>query len=70
MSKSLWPENDQTQHLLGAAKEGDSDAVNRLLDKHRGALRRLVELRLDRRVQQRVDVSDVVQEVLLEANGR
>lgn len=70
MAKSIWPTDEQTETLLAAAKEGDSDAVNRLLEKHRGPVRRLVELRLDRKVQQRVDVSDVVQDVMIEASGR
>lgn len=70
MTKSIWASDDQTETLLGAAREGDSDAVNRLLEKHRGPIRRLVEMRLDRKVQQRVDVSDVVQDVMIEASGR
>lgn len=70
MAKSIWPTDDHTESLLDAAREGDSDAVNRLLEKHRGPVRRLVELRLDRKVQQRVDVSDVVQDVMIEASGR
>lgn len=70
MSKSIWPGDDQTETLLRAAKAGDSDAINQLLEKHRAPIRRLVELRLDRKVQRRVDVSDVVQDVMVEANGR
>ena len=34
------------------------------------ALRRLVQMRLDKKIQRRVDVSDIVQDVLLEANRR
>jgi RNA polymerase sigma-70 factor (ECF subfamily) len=70
MAKSIWLRDDQTETLLGAAREGDSEAVNALLDKHRKAVRRMVELRLDRKVQRRVDVSDVVQDVMIEASGR
>jgi RNA polymerase sigma-70 factor (ECF subfamily) len=70
MTKSIWPNDDQTSELLLAAREGDADAVGRLLEKHRAPIRRLVELRLDRKVQRRVDVSDVVQDVMIEANGR
>ena len=70
MAKSIWPADEQTASLLEAARHGDSDAVNQLLEKHRGPVRRLVEMRLDRKVQQRVDVSDVVQDVLVEASGR
>jgi len=68
--KSIWPVSDQTDALLIAAKQGDDQAVNRLLEKHRGPVRRLVEMRLDKKVQRRVDVSDVVQEVMVEASGR
>lgn len=40
------------------------------LESHRERLRRAVALRLDRRLAARLDVSDVVQEVLLEAVAR
>lgn len=70
MAKSIWASDDQTETLLDAARQGDVDAVNRLLEKHRAPIRRLVELRLDRKVQRRVDVSDVVQDVMIEASGR
>ena len=70
MGKSIWPGDDQTETLLRAARAGDADAINRLLEKHRGAVRRLVEMRLDRKLQRRVDVSDVVQDVMIEASGR
>ncbi len=70
MAKSIWPIDDQTETLLDGARAGDSDAVNKLLEKHRRSVRRLVEMRLDRKVQQRVDVSDVVQDVMVEASGR
>jgi len=69
-TKSIWTRDEQTETLLGAAREGDADAINRLLEKHRNAVRRMVELRLDRKVQRRVDVSDVVQDVMIEASGR
>ncbi|MGC1273778.1 MAG: sigma-70 family RNA polymerase sigma factor [Planctomycetaceae bacterium] len=66
----MWPSTDQTQTLLANAKAGDGAAVNALLERHRDSLRRLVRLRLDRRLAARVDASDVVQDVLLEANQR
>ena len=66
----MWPDSAKTRELLQGAREGDNLAVNRLLDRHRRALRRMVELRLDQKIQRRVDVSDVVQEVLVEANRR
>ncbi len=70
MTDSIWPADDQTTTLLKAARAGDSDAVNRLLEKHRGPVRRLIEMRLDRKVRQRVDVSDVVQDVMIDASTR
>lgn len=69
MSK-IWPPSEQTQELLNNAKAGDGNAVNALLERHREALRRMIEMRLDRHVQGRVDASDVVQDVLVEANRR
>lgn len=66
----MWPDQENTQQLLQQVKVGDAAAVNRLLDRHRQSLRRLVQMRLDRRIQRRLDVSDVVQDVLVEANRR
>ena len=66
----MWPEHENTQELLMGVQEGDDEAVNQLFDRHRGAVRRLVQMRLDQRIRQRVDVSDVVQDVLISANRR
>ena len=66
----MWPINEQTEELIAGAKRGDADAAGRLLDKHRDALRRMVDMRMDRKIQQRVDASDIVQEVMIEANRR
>ena len=66
----MWPGTDKTQELLAGAAAGDDGAVNRLFDRHRGALRKLVALRMDRQMAARVDASDVVQDVLVEASGR
>ena len=66
----MWPSADHTQTLLANAKQGDDAAVGALLEHHRDSLRRLVRLRLDRRLAARIDASDVVQDVLLEASGR
>lgn len=67
---SIWPEHEQTQELVRAAAEGNDRAANDLLERHRDALRRLVRFRLDRKLAHRVDASDVVQDVLLEASRR
>lgn len=66
----MWPDAENTQDLLRDVKQGDAEAINRLLERHRSALRRVVQMRLDQRVQRRVDVSDVVQDVMMEANRR
>jgi RNA polymerase sigma-70 factor (ECF subfamily) len=66
----MWPDASQTQDILASARRGDADAVNRLLERHRASLRKLVQLRLDRALARRVDASDIVQDVLLEANAR
>ena len=66
----MWPEPQPTLELVQQAAGGDAEAANRLLERHRVALRRMIALRLDRGVAQRVDASDVVQDVLLEASRR
>jgi RNA polymerase sigma-70 factor, ECF subfamily len=66
----MWPDEHKTEQLLAAAREGDAAAVNSLLERHRQAVRRMIDLRLDQQVKRRVDASDIVQEVLLEANRR
>jgi RNA polymerase sigma-70 factor (ECF subfamily) len=66
----MWPDSSQTHELLAQARQGQATAVNELLDRHRDALRRMIDLRMDRVVQRRVDASDIVQDVLLEANRR
>lgn len=66
----MWPESEQTQELLNNAATGDEDAINQLMDRHRNALRRMVQLRMDQKLLRRMDVSDVVQDVLVEANRR
>jgi len=66
----MWPTPDQTKDLLDQAKTGDPAAVERLLTAYREPLRRVIDLRLDPALARRVDASDIVQDVLLEANQR
>lgn len=66
----MWPDGDKTETLLNGVRDGQSDAVNRLLERHRDAVQRLVKMRLDNRIQRRVGVSDVVQDVMVEASRR
>jgi RNA polymerase sigma-70 factor (ECF subfamily) len=66
----MWPDAEKTQDLLAQVRSGDQAATERLLERHRQALRQMVQMRLDPRLRQRLDVSDVVQEVLVEASRR
>jgi RNA polymerase sigma-70 factor (ECF subfamily) len=66
----MTTQQPDTEELLRQAANGDRDARERLLARHRDRLRKMIAWRLDRRLAARVDPSDVVQEVLLEANGK
>jgi RNA polymerase sigma-70 factor (ECF subfamily) len=66
----MWPNQDETVELLKRAERGDGEAVERLVDRHRESLHRMVACRLNRGVARRVDASDVVQEALLTASRR
>jgi RNA polymerase sigma-70 factor (ECF subfamily) len=59
-----------TARLLEQARTGDRTALNEVFARHRERLRRMVELRLDRRLQARIDASDVIQEAYVEAVTR
>jgi RNA polymerase sigma-70 factor (ECF subfamily) len=56
----------ETAALLARAGRGDAQAVGTLFALHRDRLRRMVRLRMDRRLQGRLDPSDVLQEAFLE----
>jgi RNA polymerase sigma-70 factor, ECF subfamily len=66
----VHPDSTETQSLLEQAQSGDRRAFEALFGRHRDALRRAVELRLDARLRARVDPSDVVQETQMEAFQR
>ncbi len=61
---------DDTDVLVGQARDGDPHARELLLDHCRSRLRRMVAARLDPRLAARVDPSDVVQETLAEADRK
>jgi RNA polymerase sigma-70 factor (ECF subfamily) len=60
----------ETVALIVRARAGDADALNALFSRHRDRLRRMVEMRLDTRLQARLDASDVLQEAYLEVVRR
>jgi RNA polymerase sigma-70 factor (ECF subfamily) len=56
--------------LIERARAGDANALNAIFTRHRARLRRMVDIRLDRRLQARVDASDVIQDAYLEVAQR
>jgi RNA polymerase sigma-70 factor (ECF subfamily) len=66
----MWPNREETDRLLDDARKGGNGAVDKLLSEFREPLRRVIDLRLDPAIARRVDASDIVQDVLIEANQR
>lgn len=66
----MWPNSVETEKLLADAKGGQAPAVGELLARHREPVRRMIDMRLDPAIARRVDASDIVQDVLLEASRR
>lgn len=56
--------------LIERARVGDREALNAVLDRYHDRLRRMVEMRLDTRLQARLDASEVVQEAYVEVTER
>jgi RNA polymerase sigma-70 factor, ECF subfamily len=59
-----------TEHLITRAAGGDARAMGALFSRFRDRLRTMVRLRMDHRLQGRVDPSDVLQDAYLEAAQR
>jgi RNA polymerase sigma-70 factor, ECF subfamily len=66
MSPAMTSARDPEFDTLQRAVAGDSAALAAVFSSYRSRLRRMVQLRLDRRLQGRVDPSDVLQESYLE----
>ena len=62
----MHADGPETLNLLARVRQGDDHAIEELLARHREALLRFVGLRLDARLNPRLDPSDVVQEAQLE----
>jgi RNA polymerase sigma-70 factor, ECF subfamily len=56
-----------TDELLRQTSQGSAGARDKLLTRHQDRLRKLIAYRMDRRLAARLDPSDVVQDVLIEA---
>ena len=63
-------DSTQTHTLLERIANGDGDAVGTLLQRHHDFLHRLLTVRMEPALRQRVDPSDVIQETLIVANRR
>lgn len=63
-------DDPETEALLGAVGRGDDLALRILLTRYRDRLRRMVEIRMDRRLIRRIDPSDVVQLALADADSK
>src|SRR5262245_18621213 len=68
---SLMPaeiDDRETTRLVAQAATGDERAWTELIARHRERLKRMVAVRIDRRLQGRIDPSDVIQETCLVAS--
>src|SRR5207249_9401756 len=70
MGSPMTDESSETGDLLSRAGAGDAQALAELFARHRDRLRQMVRLRLDRRLQGRLDPSDVLQEAFLDLARR
>src|SRR5215813_9820154 len=70
MGPCMTNEPSDTDVLLARIREGDQCALAALFNRYRDRLRRMVRLRLDRRLQGRLDPSDVLQEAYLDVVKR
>ena len=63
-------DSSENLRLAHAAAEGNDRAFEELFGRFRDHLRRFIELRLDDRIQARVDPSDILQETQIEVHRR
>src|SRR5580704_3431927 len=59
-----------TMELLERARAGEQAALNEVFSRHRSRLRTMVELRMDRKLQARIDPSDVIQDAYVDVVNR
>jgi RNA polymerase sigma-70 factor (ECF subfamily) len=67
MGAMMTNDESETDQLLQRAAAGDAAGWEELLARNEPRLRRMIAFRLDQRLQGRIDASDVLQEVYLEA---
>ena len=66
MELTMSDMSDTSDALIQLAARGDESALAQLFATYRSRLRRMVQIRLDRRLQGRVDPSDVLQDAYLD----
>jgi RNA polymerase sigma-70 factor (ECF subfamily) len=70
MDSAMSADTRTNEDLLDAACNGDEGALAVLVERHRARLERMVRLRMDRRLQSRVDPADVVQDAYLAVRAK
>jgi RNA polymerase sigma-70 factor (ECF subfamily) len=70
VDSTVSAETRTNEELLQAARNGDEGALAALVEHHRDRLELMVRLRMDRRLQGRVDPADVVQEAYLAVHSK
>src|SRR5262245_41055507 len=70
METMMPSESSDTKLLLRRVEDGDETAMTELFARYRSRLRQMVKLRMDRRLQGRLDPSDVLQDAYLDVAKR
>src|SRR5262245_6507066 len=70
MASTMSADARTDEELLDAARGGDERALAALVERHRDRLERMVRLRMDRRLQGRVDPADVVPDAYLAVRSK
>ena len=63
-------DSSSSEELVERLRRGDQQALAKLFAHYRQRMKRMVELRMDRRLQGRADPSDVLQEAYIDAHQR
>lgn len=66
----MQSDSSHDSELLARAATGDEEALNLVFSRYQDRLKRMVYLRLNRRLQGRVDDSDVIQEAFLDISRK
>jgi RNA polymerase sigma-70 factor (ECF subfamily) len=64
------PDSDSINELISEAARGDRQAASALFERFHDRLLKMIRLRMDRRLQGRVDSEDILQEAYLDASQR